>query len=85
VEYVIFLINIASQLISILIIAQVLLSYVMSPYHPLRQTIDRLLEPLYTPIRRFLPQTGGLDFSPVILIIVVQIVARLLTGILNTL
>jgi YggT family protein len=85
VEYIIFLINIASQLISILIIAQVLLSYVMSPYHPLRQTIDRLLEPLYTPIRRFLPQTGGLDFSPVILIIVVQIVARLLTGILNTL
>ncbi len=84
-EYIIFLINIASQLISILIIAQVLLSYVMSPYHPLRQTIDRLLEPLYTPIRRFLPQTGGLDFSPVILIIVVQIVARLLTGILNTL
>jgi len=85
VEYIIFLINIASQLISILIIAQVLLSYVMSPYHPLRQTIDRLLEPLYTPIRRLLPQTGGLDFSPVILIIVVQIVARLLTGILNTL
>ena len=84
-EYIIFLINIASQLISILIIAQVLLSYVMSPYHPLRQTIDRLLEPLYAPIRRFLPQTGGLDFSPVILIIVVQIVARLLTGILNTL
>lgn len=84
-EYIVFLINIASQLISILIIAQVLLSYVMSPYHPLRQTIDRLLEPLYTPIRRFLPQTGGLDFSPVILIIVVQIVARLLTGILNTL
>ena len=84
-EYIIFLINIASQLISILIIAQVLLSYVMSPYHPLRQTIDRLLEPLYTPIRRLLPQTGGLDFSPVILIIVVQIVARLLTGILNTL
>jgi YggT family protein len=85
VEYIILLINLASQLISILIIVQVLLSYVISPFHPLRQTIDRLLEPLYAPIRRLLPQTGMLDFSPVILIIVVQIVARLLVGILNTL
>jgi YggT family protein len=56
----------------------------MSPYHPVRQAIDHLIEPLLAPIRRILPQTGALDFSPLILIILVQIVARLLTGLINS-
>jgi YggT family protein len=79
------LINIIAQLITLLVIVQVALSYFMSPFHPVRQSIDRLVEPLLAPIRRLLPQTGMLDFSPLILIVLVQIVARLLTGLLATL
>jgi YggT family protein len=78
------LINIIAQLITLLVIVQVALSYFMSPYHPVRQAIDRLVEPLLAPIRRLLPQTGVLDFSPLILIVLVQIVARLLVGMLAT-
>jgi len=37
---------------------------------------------LLTPIRRLMPSTGMLDFSPMVLIILVQLVARLLIGIL---
>jgi YggT family protein len=79
------LINIIAQLITLLVIVQVALSYFMSPFHPVRQAIDRLVEPLLAPIRRLLPQTGMLDFSPLILIILVQIIARLLSGLLATL
>ena len=79
------LINLIAQLITLLVIVQVVLSYFMSPYHPVRQSIDRLVEPLLAPIRRILPQTGMLDFSPLILIILVQIVARLLVGLLVSL
>jgi YggT family protein len=79
------LINIIAQLITLLVIVQVALSYFMSPYHPVRQSIDSLVEPLLAPIRRILPQTGMLDFSPLILIILVQIVARLLVGLLASL
>jgi YggT family protein len=79
------LINIIAQLITLLVIVQVALSYFMSPFHPVRQSIDSLVEPLLAPIRRLLPQTGMLDFSPLILIVLVQIVARLLTGLLATL
>jgi YggT family protein len=79
------LINIIAQLITLLVIVQVALSYFMSPFHPVRQSIDRLVEPLLAPIRRLLPQTGMLDFSPLILIVLVQIIARLLTGLLATL
>jgi YggT family protein len=79
------LITIIAQLITLLVIVQVALSYFMSPYHPVRQSIDRLVEPLLAPIRRLLPQTGMLDFSPLVLIILVQIIARLLVSLLATL
>ena len=79
------LINIIAQLITLLVLVQVALSYFMSPYHPVRQSIDSLVEPLLAPIRRIMPQTGMLDFSPLILIILVQIVARLLGGLLGSL
>lgn len=81
-NFLIWLINISSQIITLLVIAQVVLSYFMSPFHPVRQTIDSLVEPMLRPIRRYMPQTGMLDFSPMVLIILVQIVARLLIGIL---
>jgi YggT family protein len=31
--------------------------------------LERLLEPVYGPIRRIMPNTGGLDLSPVVLLI----------------
>jgi YggT family protein len=31
--------------------------------------LERLLEPIYGPIRRVLPNLGGLDLSPIVLII----------------
>ncbi len=46
--------------------------------------LSRLLEPIYKPIRRFLPDTGGLDLSPLAVIIGLQIldilVRRILLG-----
>ena len=78
-------INIFSTVIVILVFAHVLLSYVMSPYHPVRTTIDRLVEPLLNPIRRVVPLIGMFDFSPFILIILVQLIARLLVNFLSSL
>jgi YggT family protein len=51
----------------------------MDPYHPVRQGVDNLVKPLLDPIRRVVPPVGMLDFSPLILIILVQVVANLLT------
>ena len=33
--------------------------------------LNRLLEPIYAPIRRFLPNTGAIDFSPLVLFIII--------------
>lgn len=35
--------------------------------------LDRLLEPLYRPIRKVLPDFGGLDLSPVVVLLLVSI------------
>lgn len=38
--------------------------------------LNRVLEPVYGPIRRFLPQTGGIDFAPLVAFIILIILQR---------
>ena len=76
------LINYLSLAFSLLLIAYVVLSYFMDPYHPVRNTVDRLVNPILNPIRRLLPQTGMLDLSPLVAIILVQILEYILTRLL---
>ncbi|HEX4739448.1 MAG TPA: YggT family protein [Allosphingosinicella sp.] len=42
--------------------------------------LDRLTLPLYRPIRRLLPDFGGLDFSPMVVILLIIILKILLSG-----
>lgn len=42
--------------------------------------LDRMTRPLYRPIRTLLPDFGGLDFSPLVVLILIQIVSMLLDG-----
>lgn len=36
----------------------------------------RMTEPLYRPIRRFMPDLGGLDLAPLVLLLLVYIIQR---------
>lgn len=83
--YLIRLIQIAEQLLVLLVIASAVLSYFMSPYHQVRQTIDRIVEPMLMPIRRVVPLMGSLDFSPLVLIILIQILSSVLINLLYVL
>ena len=79
------LINILAQFLVLLIIVKVVLSYIMDPYHPLRRTIDNLIEPMLAPIRRIVPLIGMFDFSPLILLILIQVLASALIAFLSAL
>ena len=46
------------------------------------RTLDRLTEPMLRPIRRFLPNLGGIDISPIILLILLQALRILVNGLL---
>jgi YggT family protein len=57
----------------------------MDPYHPVRRTLSQIVEPLLAPIRRVIPPVGGLDFSPLVLIIILQVLGALLRALLLSL
>ena len=78
-------INSLAQLLVLLVIVSVILSYFMDPYHPIRRSIDSVIGPMLAPIRRVVPLIGMLDLSPLILIILIQVVANLLIRLLLTL
>ena len=65
------------------IFARVIMSWArIDPYHPVAQWIYRLTEPLLGTIRNMMPQTGTVDWSPMIamfiLIILRQVVGMVL-------
>ena len=70
-----------------ILIAAAILSWlvafnVVNPYNQIVRNIGeilhRLTEPLLRPIRNFLPNLGGIDISPVILILLLLFIERLI-------
>ncbi|MGI8705855.1 MAG: YggT family protein [Sphingomicrobium sp.] len=43
--------------------------------------LERLTAPLYRPIRAVLPDFGGIDFSPLVLLLLIKVVQMLLNGV----
>lgn len=64
------------------ILADVLVGYFLDVFHPIRQFLDSIVQPFLAPIRKLLPPMGGLDFSPLVLFFLVELVGRVLVGIL---
>ena len=76
------LIGLMANLLTILIFIWVILSWIMPPYNPVREALDRIVEPMLAPIRRVIPMAGMMDFSPMILMILIEIIARVLINVL---
>jgi len=79
-------INALFMVFYVMLFANIILSWVRpNPYHPVWGPIIRVVhavtEPILNPIRRLMPGMGGLDFSPM----VVLLLARLLQGVLISL
>lgn len=67
------------DLYSLIIIAAVILSWVrLDPRHPLAAVVYGLMEPVLAPIRRALPPMGGLDLSPMVVLIALQVLKSLM-------
>lgn len=67
------------DLYSLVVLVAVVLSWVrLDRRNPLVSVVDSLTEPVLGPIRRALPPMGALDFSPMVLLIVLQVLKGLL-------
>ena len=79
------LISLAANIYSILIIIRVILSWVsLDPRNTLVGRVYRLTEPVLGPVRNLLPSMGGIDFSPILVLVGIQllenVVVRMLIG-----
>jgi YggT family protein len=72
------IISTVGNILTILVFVDIILSYFMSYDHPVRRALDSVVEPMLIPIRRLMPTMGGLDFSPMVLIIVIQLAQQVL-------
>lgn len=84
------LINVAIILLKVvwwIIVIQMILSWlvafnVINTYNDfvrgLLKGLDRITEPVYRPIRKVLPDFGGLDFSPMVVLLVLWILNQVL-------
>lgn len=79
------IIDILLQVASTIIFAQAILSLLIAfnvvglqneMVRNIWNTLDRLTEPVYRPIRRLLPDTGSLDMSPMIVLVIIWILRR---------
>jgi YggT family protein len=84
--------DILLRVVMYLIIAQVILSWLIAfnvinvhsgGVRNFVLAIDRMTAPLYRPIRRILPDFGGIDFSPLVILLIISIIrSKVLPGIL---
>jgi YggT family protein len=66
------LINILLNVYYLILVARVLLSWFrVDPYSPLVRFLYTVTEPILEPIRAVLPQTGMIDFSPMVAMVLV--------------
>ncbi len=63
---------------SLIVVAAVVVSWTNVPReHPAVRLLHRLTEPVLAPIRKVLPPMGGVDFSPLVLLIGLRVLTSL--------
>jgi len=79
------LIRLIFWLLQLLVFARVIISFIptINRYHPLVRFIHQTTEPMLRPFRAMIPMgAGGIDFSPLVLLLVLYVVERLLLSVL---
>ena len=67
----ILIVNLLYLFVFAVFIRSILSWFPISPYNPIKAALDQLTDPVLRPLRRYLPNFGMLDLSPMIAIIVI--------------
>jgi YggT family protein len=69
------------DLYTFVVFVRVVFSWInLSPYNPVVRFVVGLTEPVLAPLRRVVPAVGGFDLTPMLLLLLIQLVKRLLLG-----
>ena len=61
------------------ILVQVLFSWI-NPYAPMAPVFNAVTAPFLRPLRRFIPPLGGIDLTPLVLLVIIQIILIVLAN-----
>jgi len=79
------IVNSGFRLLFYSVIASVILSWVApGSHHPLLQIIEEISKNILAPVRKFMPPIGGLDFSPIIGLLILNLINNSLVQIITT-
>ncbi|WP_338466947.1 YggT family protein [Novosphingobium sp. ZN18A2] len=86
IEMIGYLVNIIIIAVIIQFVLSLLISFNVVNMHnaavsALWTALNAILDPILNPIRRFMPNTGSIDFSPMVLIILLNLLIILLRGV----
>ncbi len=78
------LVSYAIQILTLLIVVRAVLSWIpaVDYGHPLIRMIMRVTDPILEPVRRLMPPVGGVDLSPIVAILLLQLVGQLIVRLL---
>ncbi|MBF0154200.1 MAG: YggT family protein [Magnetococcales bacterium] len=72
------------QIYSWMILARVLLSWVNpDPYNPIVQFLARFTDPVLRPVQRLIPSVGGMDFSPIVVMMGIMVLQRMVAALFS--
>jgi YggT family protein len=77
-------IGFVADVLYVLILARIVVSWLnVNPWNPVVRWLRRIVDPILRPFRRILPSFAGIDFSPLLAILVIFFIARLLQSIIG--
>ncbi len=80
------LIELVADALYILVLARIVVSWLhVNPWNPIVHWLRVIVDPILRPFRRILPSFGGIDFSPLLAILVIFFVAHLLEALVGLL
>lgn len=78
IEPVVRIIHLAIEIYSAILFGAVILSWVApQSRHPIAEFLRKVTDPVLEPIRRVLPAAGGVDFSPMVALLLLQLLGKL--------
>jgi YggT family protein len=78
------IVDIIFRLLTIVVVVDVIVSYFLPPYNNVRIFLDRIVNPMLAPIRRMVPPVQMIDFSPIILLVILQVVEYILVRLMSS-
>ena len=82
--FVLTFVSLLFQVLTFAIIARALISWFpLGPDHPIVRILHDVTEPILAPLRRVIPMIGMIDITPLVAILLLQVVERVLFDLLR--